>query len=71
MQQSGHEIYFERRRYGRTTFTWIYVLISDKWQSTGDPLSKIMPSRSDIEEAIKRAHRHFLAECKLKAHSLS
>lgn len=59
MQQNGYEICFTRRRYGRKMFTWIYVRIGNKWQSTGDPLPKIMPSRIDIEEAIKRAQIYF------------
>lgn len=44
-----------RRRYGKTTFTWISVRIGNKWQSTGDPLQKILPSGKDFDEAIERA----------------
>ena len=59
---NGYEVELTRRRYGQTTFTWIYVKFGNKWKSTGDPLQKIMPSRTDIEEAIKRAFSQFGSE---------
>ncbi len=62
MQHNGHQIDFTRRRYGRNTFTWIYVRFGDKWQSTGDPVRKIIPSKKDLDEAIKRAHANYRAE---------
>jgi predicted 3-demethylubiquinone-9 3-methyltransferase (glyoxalase superfamily) len=58
MKHKGYEIHFTRRRYGRTTFTWVYVKFGASWQSTGDPLQKIMPSKKDLDEAIERAHAH-------------
>ncbi len=58
MIQNGHEISFTRRRYGKATFTWIYVKFGDRWQETGDPLQKIMPSKKDVEDAVSRAHAH-------------
>ena len=57
MFQNGHEIDFTRRRYGKQTFTWIAVRIAGIWQNSGDPVPKIMPSRTDIADAIKRASR--------------
>ncbi len=59
MIQNGHEICFTRRRYGKATFTWISVKFGNKWQETGDPLQKIMPSKKDVENAIKRARARF------------
>ncbi len=56
MTYDGHEISFTRRRYGKATFVWIYVKFGADWQETGDPLQKIMPSKKDVEDAIKRAH---------------
>ena len=61
MKHYGYEIDLTRRRYGKATFTWICVKLGDKWQSTGDPLQKIMPSRKDLDEAIKRAQVHLLS----------
>lgn len=40
-----HQVSFVRRRYGRRTFTWIYI--NDECPC--DPVAKIMPSKADIE----------------------
>jgi hypothetical protein len=58
MIYKGYELYFTRRRYGKTMFTWIYVKLGESWQSTGDPLQKIMPSKKDLDEAIDRAQAY-------------
>ena len=59
MIHNGYQIDLTRRRYGkRTFFTWINVKIGDVWQSSGDPLQKLMPSKKDLSEAIERAQAH-------------
>lgn len=52
-------ITFERRRYGKTTFTWVSVQPS---QGTlfdlGDPWPVLNPKRTEIEAAIRNAETH-------------
>ena len=44
----AHKIEFERRRYGKATFTWIFV----DGKPVGDPIQKIRPSKADIEARL-------------------
>jgi hypothetical protein len=48
------ELSFERRRYGRTTYTWVYVNLDGRWVSLGDPWPCVTPKRSEIREAVSR-----------------
>jgi hypothetical protein len=67
MKHNDYELDLTRRRYGKkTTFTWISVKFGDKWHSAGDPLQKIMPSKKDLDEAVKRAQIYYMAEQQLK-----
>lgn len=58
MKIEGYEASLTRRRYGNITYTWIHFLINKKWQESGDPLPKIMPSRKDYAAALERAIRY-------------
>lgn len=60
MFHNGYEIDFTRRRYGKQTFTWINVRFGDKWQGSGDPVPKIMPSKADLAAAVESARRRFV-----------
>lgn len=59
----GHELMFERRRYGSQTFTWVSLLrgpkpapgqdyAPDAWVSLGDPWPAINPARAELLKAI-------------------
>lgn len=43
---------FERRRYYRTTYTWVEAEINGQWVSLGDPWPCVTPKRSEIAEAV-------------------
>lgn len=59
----GHILDFTRRRYGKSSYyTWIYVKIGEKWQSTGDPLPRRKPTDAELADAIERAYRHYEAD---------
>jgi hypothetical protein len=57
----GYEIEFERRRYGHTTYTWVYGRLEDEdqkpyenWECLGDPWPCITPKRAEIHaEALR------------------
>ena len=55
MTHNGYTLEFTRRRYGKTTFTWIYLVVGDKQLPTGDPVPKIMPSKADLDAAVNHA----------------
>ena len=46
------ELNFERRRYGRTTFTWVSVKINGEWHSTGDPWPCVTPPKREVAAAV-------------------
>jgi hypothetical protein len=50
----NEELRFERRRYGRTTYTWVYVKLNGEWVSLGDPWPCITPKMSEIATAIQK-----------------
>lgn len=49
----GYQVYVERRRYGRTTYTWLYIDIDGERTQLGDPWPCITPKRTEIEDAIR------------------
>lgn len=42
---------FERRRYGKKTYTWAFVHIDEKKFSLGDPWPCVNPKLTELEEA--------------------
>lgn len=48
----GRPAWFTRRRYGRTTFTWVHVEIDGELVDLGDPWPCITPKRKDMEAAL-------------------
>jgi hypothetical protein len=42
---------FERRRYGKTTYTWAFLVDGSKRISLGDPWNCLNPKRLELEEA--------------------
>lgn len=57
MIHNGYKLEYVRRRYGKTTYTWIYLVIGKKRFPTGDPVPKIMPSKDDRDRAVSHALR--------------
>lgn len=52
----GYEIVItERRRYGRTTFTWAAAKHNGELLPLGDPWPAVTPKRSELEQAAKLA----------------
>ena len=49
----GINIRFERRRYGRTTFTWAYAQVSTDTILLGDPWPCVTPARRELEQAVR------------------
>ncbi|MGD9725712.1 MAG: hypothetical protein AB7E70_09590 [Hyphomicrobiaceae bacterium] len=51
MTTSNYEFRFERRRYGRTTFTWVYVRHPEtgEWLSLGDPYQGVRPPAAELD----------------------
>ncbi len=49
----GHEVSFERRRYGTQFYTWAYVKINNGWISLGDPWPCVHPKNNELAKAIK------------------
>lgn len=47
------ELRMTRRRYGRTTYTWVEVRVGDEWVSLGDPWPCVTPKRAEVEAAVK------------------
>ena len=58
------KLQFERRRYGRATYTWVYAEINGKMVSLGDPWPCITPKRSEIEKAVETARKYVGGECR-------
>lgn len=48
-----HNLSYERRRYGNTTYTWIYVEYNGEWLSLGDPWPCVNPKQSEVNAAIQ------------------
>lgn len=50
-----YNISFERRRYGTTTYTWVYATPQNGTPSfdLGDPWPCITPKRAEIEASIR------------------
>jgi hypothetical protein len=46
---------FERRRYGRQTYTWAYIQINGERVSLGDPWPCITPKKTELQEAVNIA----------------
>lgn len=46
-------VWFARRRYGKTTFTWVEYHNGREWVQLGDPWPALNPNRQEIETAIK------------------
>jgi hypothetical protein len=42
------EVEFERRRYGRTTYTWAYVWFDGERHSCGEPWPSVMPKKAEL-----------------------
>ena len=51
----GVKISFVRRRYGRTTYTWLHAFINGAWDTIGDPWPCLNPPKREIKEALKCA----------------
>ena len=49
----GKPIWFTRRRYGKTTFTWVQVDIGGTLRDLGDPWPCITPKRTEMEESLR------------------
>jgi hypothetical protein len=49
----GVPLNFTRRRYGKTTFTWVEAFDGLAWRSLGDPWPAITPAANQIREAVK------------------
>lgn len=45
---AGFEFSFERRRYGSTTYTWVYLNRGADRVSLGDPWPCVTPKRSEL-----------------------
>lgn len=53
----GAVIFYIRRRYGNTTYTWVHIVTGpDSSATLGDPWPCITPKRSELIQAI-RHHR--------------
>lgn len=48
------EFRFERRRYGKQTFTWVHVKVDGVWQEIQDPWPCVNPKKSEIKEAAEK-----------------
>ena len=49
----GHPAWFTRRRYGKTTFTWVQVDVDGDLVDLGDPWPCITPKRVEMEAALR------------------
>ena len=53
---AGITYQFARRRYGRTTYTWVTAVLPDGTQlDLGDPWPCLTPKRAEMEDATRRA----------------
>ena len=43
---------YMRRRYGRTTYTWVRALIDGVWLDLDDPWPCKTPKQSEVAEAV-------------------
>lgn len=50
VQVEGVKFAFQRRRYGKRTFTWVYVWDGNDWQGCGDPWPSVTVPRRDLEQ---------------------
>jgi hypothetical protein len=50
----GRALAFTRRRYGKTTYTWVFVWDGTQWVDLGDPWPVLSPKHSELKEAIAR-----------------
>jgi hypothetical protein len=49
------EITFERRRYGRKTFTWAYLWVDKETpEQLGDPAPSLTFPKADLDEELER-----------------
>lgn len=56
IDKDGYEVYFERRRYGNTTYTWAYL--TDGVSSSielGDPYPAVRFPKKELDERVRRA----------------
>lgn len=49
----GHPVRFTRRRYGRTTYTWVEVKLHGEWMDLGDPWPCVMPTKDSLQMAVQ------------------
>lgn len=53
----GIELSVKRRRYGSTTYTWVYARLNeglDQWVCLGDPWPSIRPKFCEVRAALLR-----------------
>ncbi len=48
----GQTLEMERRRYGETTYTWVYLVAHGNRLQLGDPWPVLNPKRTEIREAL-------------------
>jgi hypothetical protein len=51
---NGFKVFYNRRRYGSITYTWVFVDINGYLKQLGDPWPCIRPKRSEIIDAISK-----------------
>jgi len=49
----GHDVLCERRRYGRQTYTWLYIKLDGELTQLGDPWPCVNPARSEVQAAVE------------------
>jgi len=57
---NGYDITFERRHYGKQTYTWVYVQFDNEttWYSLGDPWPCLTPRRVELHNAVLTVAQH-------------
>src|SRR5690606_9918894 len=50
----GKPLNFERRRYGSTTYTWVYVYHAGQWRQLYDPWPCITPKVAEVRETMRQ-----------------
>lgn len=47
---AGKAFSFNRRRYGRTSFTWAFMWDGEQWLDCGDPWQNVIVPRKDLQD---------------------
>ncbi len=50
---AGRRVFFTRRRYDNTTYTWAHVFIRGRFRELGDPWPSITVPRKELEASIQ------------------